>query len=97
VLGLHIPMGFWWGVAAVQSEDQYISHHKCHCHLFGKGSVNQEGFSKGAPVIRDNYWERRKVQSISHKKDDAKVVSLILLLSGDVETNPGPGNVFFCA
>jgi hypothetical protein len=111
MLGFHIPMvGFWWGVAAVQSEDQYISHHciskccysgcsMCSDHVLGRGSVNQEGFFKGAPVTRvchplnRNCCGRRRVQYIFQEEDGPKVISLLLLLSGDVETNPGPGKI----
>jgi hypothetical protein len=107
VLGLHITMvGFWWGVAAVQSEDQNLSHHcipkycysgcsMCSDHVLGRGSVNQEGFSV-TRVCHCNCCRRRKVQYIFHEKDGLTVVSLILLLSGDVEANPGPGKVHWC-
>ena len=110
VLTLHIPMvGFWWRVAAVQSEDQYTSHHynskccysgcsMCSDPVLGRGSVSHEGFLEGAPVTKvchplsHKCCGRRKVQYIFHRKDGAAVIfHILLLLSGDVETNPGPG------
>jgi hypothetical protein len=71
----------------------------CSDHVLGRGSVNHEGFFKGSPVTRvcyplnHNCCGKRKVQYIFHEEDGPKVVSLLLLLSGDVETNPGPGKI----
>ena len=37
----------------------------------------------------------RKVEYILLDEDGPKIVTMLLLLSGDVETNPGPGTIFF--
>jgi hypothetical protein len=69
----------------------------CADHVLGKGNVSHEGFIEGAPVTRiyqplkHRCCGRRKVHYILHEEDGPKVISLLLLLSGDVETNPGPG------
>lgn len=69
----------------------------CSDHELGKGCVVSEGFYRGAPVTRvchplkSKCCGARKVQYILHHEDSPKVISLLLLLSGDVETNPGPG------
>ena len=105
VLKLHLPMvGMWWYMALVQSEVQSTSRHHnsklCGCsmcshHELGKG-CDIPGF-EGIPAtkvchpLKHKCLGAREVEYIIHDEDGLKIVTMLLLLSGDVETNPGPG------
>ena len=107
VLKLHLPMvGMWWYIALVQSEEQSKScHHNsklCGCsmcshHELGKGCVIPGSVFEGIPAtkvchpLKHKCLGARKVEYIIHNQDGPKYVTMLLLLSGDVETNPGPG------
>jgi hypothetical protein len=85
----------------VQSKDESTSRHSnskccynrsiCTDPALGKGCVITEAFSEGMPFpLSSKCCGAKEV----HCKDGPKVVAFLLLLSGDVETNPGPGNIF---
>lgn len=104
VLNFHLRMvRLWWRIAVVQSEEQSTSHHYNSKHCYSSCSdpvLRKSGviFLNGARVtkvfqpLKQRCCGTRKVQCIFHHEDGDKVISLLLLLSGDVETNPGPGN-----
>ena len=90
--------------ALVQSEVQSTSRHHnsklCGCsmcshHELGKG-CDIPGF-EGIPAtkvchpLKHKCLGAREVEYIIHDEDGLKIVTMLLLLSGDVETNPGPG------
>ena len=106
VLKLHLPMvGMWWYIALVQSEEQSMSchHHSklcysvCSHYELGKRSVIPGSVFEGIPAtkvchpLKHRRLGERKVEYIIHDEDGPKIVTMLLLLSGDVETNPGPG------
>ena len=106
VLKLHLPMvGMWWYIALVQSEEQSMSchHHSklcysmCSHYELGKRSVIPGSVFEGIPAtkvchpLKHKRLGARKVEYIIHDEDGPKIVTMLLLLSGDVETNPGPG------
>ena len=106
VLKLHLPMvGMLWYIALVQSEEQSMScnHHSklcysvCSHHELGErfvipGSVFEAVLAtKVCHPLKHKCHGARKVEYIIHDEDGLKIVTMLLLLSGDVETNPGPG------
>ena len=71
----------------------------CSDRELGKGCVVPAGFYRGKPVtkvchpLKYKCCGARRVQYILYDQEGPKVISLLLLLSGDIETNPGPGKV----
>ena len=70
----------------------------CSHHELGKGCVIPESIFEGIPAtkvchpLKHKCLGVRKVEYILHDEDGPKIVTMLLLLSGDVEKNPGPGN-----
>ena len=68
----------------------------CSNRELGKGCVISESV-EGIPAtklchpLKHKCLGARKVEYILHHEDGPKIVTMLLLLSGDVETNPGPG------
>ena len=103
VLKLHLPMvGMWWYMALVQSEAQSTSRHHhsklcysvCSHHELGKRSVIPGSVFEGIPATKVCHPLKHKclgARKVIHDQDGPKIVTMLLLLSGDVETNPGPG------
>ena len=87
MLSQHLPMMILlWRVAAVQPEEQYDSE---HCN--SKSSC----FTKSDSVLRNfcilYYIILNWTTSIAMDDSIRLFALLLLLLCGDVETNPGPG------
>ena len=61
------------------------------------GCVMTHPFKSGVPVtmavqpLKRKCRRRRRVKFIVHGRDSKRMISLLLMLAGDVETNPGPG------
>ena len=74
-----------------------------HPHL-RNGSVVTRVSSRGVPVtmvvppLKSKCCGKRSVQYIIHNDDEhSTVISGLILLAGDVETNPGPGTfIYIC-
>ena len=69
----------------------------CSDHELGKGRIASECVFEGRPAtkvcfpLKHRCCGVRKVQYVFHHEDHANIVTVLLMLSGDVETNPGPG------
>ena len=69
----------------------------CSHHELGRGCIIPESVFEGIPAtkvchpLKHKCLGARKVEYILHHEDGPKIVTMLLLLSGDVETNPGPG------
>ena len=69
----------------------------CSDHELGKGRIVPESVFEGKPAtkicfpLKHRCCGVRKVQYVFHDEDRPNTVTILLMLSGDVETNPGPG------
>ena len=83
MLSLHLPIvGLWWRIAVVQSGTQSSSSHSNRCH--SSSSVCSD------PVPRNCGVPSKSVSDQTSQPRRKQFSRLLLLLSGDVETNPGP-------
>ena len=88
-----------------QTKSRHYNSKYCHsgCPMCSnrelrRGNIIPMGVFKGRPVtkvvhpLKYKCGGARKVQYIIHNEDGPEVTSVLLQLSGDVESNPGPGN-----
>ena len=79
--------------------------HHCKCamcrdHLLRNGCVFTHSVVEGVSVtvvvlpLKHKCCQKRRVKFILHSSGSVKVITLLLMLAGDVETNPGPGIVY---
>lgn len=101
----------WWQLSVSESKNYYISRHSCPppCYCFmcthkwlSKGCVithtGQDGVPNVSVVVsplKSRCCQMRRIRFIFHCGSHSEVVSLLLILAGDVETNPGPGKVIY--
>ena len=80
MLSLHLPMvGLWWRIAVVQSGKQSSSSH------------SKYRYSRCSdPVLRNSGVLSNSATNQTTEPTRGWFPHLLLLLSGDVETNPGP-------
>ena len=99
---------WWYMALVQSEEQSTSRHHNsklcygdcsmCSHHELGKGCVISESVFEGIPATKVCHPLKlkcvgaRKVEYILHDEDGPKIVTMLLLLSGDVESNPGPGN-----
>ena len=97
----------WYMALIQSEEQSMSRHHNsklcyggcsvCSHHELGKGCVIPRSVFGGIPatkvchLLKHKCLGARKVKYIIHDQDGPKIVTMLLLLSGDVETNPGPG------
>jgi hypothetical protein len=89
VLTLHLPMvRVWWLIAVVQSEHQPMSRCNSKCH-------SSESSDLG--LMKSVLFDQMQSVRIPWNGHPTTFLALLLLLSGDVETNPGPRPGTDCA
>ena len=97
---------WWRFAVLMSEEDSHSRYYKskirfCHCSmcshsLLRNGCVMTRHSKSGVPVtmvvqpLKHKCCRRRRVKFIVHSRDSRRVISLLLMLAGDVETNPGP-------
>ena len=97
---------WWRFAVLMSEEDSHSRYYKskmrfCPCSmcshsLLRNGCVMTRHSKSGVPVtmvvqpLKHKCCRRRRVKFIVHSRDSRRVISLLLMLAGDVETNPGP-------
>ena len=97
---------WWRFAVLMSEEDSHSRYYKsklrfCPCSmcshsLLRNGCVMTRHSKSGVPVtmvvqpLKHKCCWRRRVKFIVHSRDSRRVISLLLMLAGDVETNPGP-------
>ena len=87
MMSLHLPtVGLWWRIALVQSGKQSSSSH------------SKYRYSRCSdPVLRNSGVLSNSVTNRTTEPTRGWFPHLLLLLSGDVETNPGPSPGMHCS
>ena len=91
----------WWKLAVTESEGttktRFRNGPHCSCTMCTNHpngcTIRRGNISTVILPLRDNWkcYRRRRVLQTVHYSDHQVVTSLLLILAGDVETNPGPG------
>ena len=89
----------WWKLAITESEGTLRPHlykDPCCTNLklqYGCTTAHKNAFINTLPPLRDDWklYRRRRSLFTIHYSDLQVLAPLTLLLCGDVETNPGPG------
>ena len=91
----------WWKLAVTESEGttktRFRNGPHCSCTMCTNHrngcTITRGNVSMVILPLRDNWkcYRRRRVLHTVHYSDHKVVTSLLLILAGDVETNPGPG------
>ena len=100
---------WWRFAVLMSEEDSHSRYYKsklrfCPCSmcshsLLRNGCVMTRHSKSGVPVtlvvqpLKHKCCRRRRVKFIVHSRDSRRVISLLLMLAGDVETNPGPSGM----
>ena len=95
----------WWKLAVTESEGttktRFRNGPHCSCSMCTNHrngcTIARGNISTVILPLRDNWkcYRRRRVFCTVHYSDHQVVIPLLLILAGDVETNPGPGE-FAC-
>ena len=99
ILMMNSPVVYlWWRLLTSQSEGDFRSHHstlECHCSKFSiKYGTSTERRKIILTLIVSLFMRcigKKRIKYDIHYSDNQIVLSQLLLLAGDVETNPGPG------
>ena len=81
-----------------KSKQRHCNCSMCSHHLMRNGCVVTRLYNGKVPVtmviprLKHKCCQRRRVKFIVCKPESTRVISLLLMLAGDVESNPGPGN-----
>ena len=94
----------WWKLAVTESEGttktRFRNGPHCSCSMCNNHrngcTITRGNISTVILPLRENWkcYRRRRVLHTVHYSDHQVVTPLLLILAGDVETNPGPGSEY---